>query len=64
MHLNAKQRHKNLQAAFTIKPPVDKHIAIIDDVMTTGSTLTELSKTLRQAGAQKIDVWVCARTTL
>jgi len=64
MHLKAKQRRQNLHNAFIIKKPPAKHIAIIDDVMTTGSTVSEFSKALRKAGAQKIDVWVCARTAL
>ena len=62
--LNAKQRKQNLRNAFTIKKLPATHIAIVDDVMTTGSTIKEFSYALCNAGAIKVDVWVCARTTL
>jgi len=60
--LAAKQRHKNLNNAFSlIKPIKAQHIAILDDVMTTGSTVHELAELLKKAGASRVDVWVCAR---
>jgi len=59
--LSARQRHGNLKGAFGVKEAVAGHIAIIDDVMTTGSTVRELARTLRKAGARRVDVWVCAR---
>jgi len=60
--LNAKQRHKNIKNAFQlIKTPKVKHIAILDDVMTTGATANELAKTLKCAGIEQVDVWVCTR---
>ena len=62
--LNAKQRYKNMRDAFNIKKLQAKHVAIIDDVMTTGATVNALSRCLRQAGAERIDVWLCARTIL
>jgi len=37
------------------------HVAIIDDVMTTGNTVNELARMLKTAGVQNVDVWVCAR---
>jgi len=37
------------------------HIAILDDVMTTGSTAHELAYVLKKAGVSRVDVWVCAR---
>jgi predicted amidophosphoribosyltransferase len=36
--------------------------ALIDDVMTTGASLNELAKTLKQAGAAHVECWVIART--
>lgn len=39
-----------------------KHIALIDDVMTTGASLNELEKTLKRAGAAKVSCYVLART--
>ena len=60
--LSAKQRRKNIRGAFQVTQPLPaRHIAIVDDVMTTGQTINELAKTLRKAGATHIDVWVCAR---
>lgn len=60
--LNAKARRKNLKNAFQTRQTLSaRHIAIIDDVMTTGSTSRELANCLKKAGAERIDVWVCAR---
>jgi ComF family protein len=60
--LSAKKRRKNLKNAFSIiKPLYAQHIAILDDVMTTGSTVHELAAVLKKAGVGKVDVWVCAR---
>jgi ComF family protein len=61
--LSARKRRRNLKDAFAVThlPSHWQHIVLIDDVMTTGSTASELSKMLFNAGAQKIDVWCCAR---
>ena len=60
--LTAKQRHKNIKNAFQLKKaPSEKHIAILDDVMTTGATANELAKTLKLSSTRQVDVWVCAR---
>ena len=60
--LPAKQRRKNILNAFEVcKPVYAQHIAILDDVMTTGSTVNELAKVLKKAGVARVDVWVCAR---
>lgn len=62
--LSASQRRRNLRDAFALTRPLPgRHIAVLDDVMTTGSTLAALAELLRRAGAERIDVWVCARTT-
>lgn len=60
--LPSKQRRKNIRQAFAIaKSPNHKHIALLDDVMTTGATVSEMAKTLKRAGVERVDVWVCAR---
>lgn len=60
--LPAKQRHKNIKNAFAVNQLIKtQHIAILDDVMTTGSTVNELAKVLKKAGVARVDVWVCAR---
>jgi ComF family protein len=56
------ERGKNMRGAFKVrKTPAASHIAIIDDVMTTGHTGSELARTLKRAGAKQVDVWVLAR---
>lgn len=59
-------RKKNVRNAFSCKtlPSHVKHIAILDDVVTTGSTVNELARCLTLVGAEKIDVWACARAEL
>jgi predicted amidophosphoribosyltransferase len=37
-------------------------LAILDDVVTTGSTVAELARVLLAAGAERVDVWSVART--
>lgn len=56
-------RHKNLKGAFQVVSgtSLPKHIALIDDVITTGSTVREISKLLVQSGVERIDVWAFAR---
>ncbi len=60
-HLNAKQRKKNLINAFSVEPVEFRHIALVDDVMTTGSTVNALAKAFKKTGVERVDVWVCAR---
>ena len=38
-----------------------QHVALIDDVMTTGTTVNECARVLKKAGAKRVDVWVTAR---
>lgn len=60
--LAAKQRRGNMNNAFAVVKPIGaRHIAILDDVMTTGSTAHALAAALKKAGAGRVDVWVCAR---
>jgi len=61
--LPAAARRRNLRGAFEmIGAPASRHIAIVDDVMTSGTTAGELARLLRQNGVERIDVWVLART--
>lgn len=60
--LSARQRAINIKHAFEIGQAVEvDHVAILDDVVTTGATVTELSRVLRNAGIKKIEIWACAR---
>ena len=57
------ERRSNVRGAFTVCGDVrDARIALIDDVMTTGATLAEASRTLKSAGAARVECWVVART--
>jgi predicted amidophosphoribosyltransferase len=39
-----------------------RRVALVDDVMTTGATFRQATRTLLQAGAGSVDVWAVART--
>ena len=61
------QRAGNVRGAFAVEPRrrAELHgrsVTLVDDVMTTGATLAEASRTLLQAGAAEVNVWVIART--
>ena len=59
----AKQRLSNLKRAFSVNDNFSaQHVAIVDDVITTGQTVDALSRALKQTGVKQIDVWCCART--
>ena len=62
--LNLKQRQKNMQQAFAINhlPAGIKHVAIVDDIVTTGATVHSLCKALRHAGVDQIEIWCICRT--
>ena len=62
--LNRTQRHSNLHAAFTLRHPLLRcnSVALVDDVLTTGSTATEITRVLRAAGVANVHVWAIART--
>ena len=61
--LTAADRHTNIKGAFTVVQPLHaEYVIIVDDVMTTAATVSELARCLRQAGAGAIDVLTLART--
>lgn len=56
------ERRANVRGAFACDVSIaGKHVALIDDVMTTGATVDAASRALKQAGAQSVVVWVLAR---
>ncbi|MDW2979998.1 ComF family protein [Rhodanobacter sp. KK11] len=61
--LDAVARRRNVHGAFALREGVvlPAHVAILDDVMTTGATLAECARVLRRAGVQRVDVWALAR---
>lgn len=67
--LSRHERMKNLSDSFCISKKafkqgtvIDRHIALIDDVMTTKATCELASKLLLENGAKRVDVWCLART--
>ncbi len=60
---NREQRHRNLRGAFILHSQLTaRHIALVDDVVTTGATAAELARTLKRGGVDRVDVWAVART--
>ncbi len=63
--LPLKGRRDNVRGAFGCRRRLDaRHIAVVDDVMTTGATLDEIAATLKKSGANRVVNWVVARTTI
>ncbi|MNK88157.1 DNA utilization protein GntX [compost metagenome] len=63
--LNAEARKKNLRNAFALTPKTSlkgRHLALVDDVLTTGATAQALARLLMDAGAARVDVYCLART--
>jgi predicted amidophosphoribosyltransferase len=61
--LRRRQRRANLRDAFRCDLRLaGEHVAIVDDVMTTGATAEALAAVLQAAGAGRISVWAVART--
>lgn len=61
--LDAVGRRRNVRGAFALRASIalPAHVAILDDVMTTGATLAECAHVLRRAGVSRVDVWALAR---
>ena len=60
--LDVPARRKNLRGAFAlVRPPGFERVAIVDDVLSTGSTVDEMSAVLKAAGVRWIEVWAVAR---
>lgn len=61
--LDASARAANLRNAFEVPGHfvASGHVVLVDDVMTTGATLHAAAEALLDAGAGRVDAWVCAR---
>lgn len=63
--LTAAARRRNLRQAFALLPGAEvenRHLALVDDVLTTGATAQSLARLLINAGAARVDVYCLART--
>jgi ComF family protein len=63
--LTAHQRRENLRGAFAVPHPAEvagREVLVIDDVYTTGTTVSECARVLRKAGAKRVWVATVART--
>ena len=61
--LDAGERARNVRGAFVVRGvQVARHVAVVDDVMTTGATLEACTLALLEAGVERVDVWALART--
>ncbi len=60
--LSAYAREKNILKAFACREPLGyKHVAVVDDIVTTGATANEITKVLHRAGVETVAVWGLAR---
>ena len=65
------ERHRNVRGAFAVNGARARrrlldagHVAVVDDVMTTGSTLAEVKCALLAAGVRQVDLWAVARVSV
>ena len=59
--LSKRKRAHNVKSAFLVEPNTLEHIAVIDDIFTTGHTVRALSVALQETGIQHIDIWCVCR---
>ncbi|MBE2896905.1 amidophosphoribosyltransferase [Pasteurellaceae bacterium HPA106] len=61
--LSARARRENVRHVFQATQRFDgKHIALVDDVVTTGATVNELCRVLKRAGAREVSIWCLCRS--
>ena len=63
LSLKKQDRTRNVRGGFRVSGQIDaRHVALIDDVVTTGATASELAKVVKKEGVEHVDVWAVART--
>jgi ComF family protein len=61
--LSAPRRADNVRGAFEYAPKREyRHVAVVDDIVTTGSTVAEITRLLHRRGVEYVEVWALART--
>lgn len=63
--LAREDRLENLKGAFSLRRRANlcgAHVLLVDDILTTGSTVNECAKTLKENGAAQVDFFTLART--
>ncbi len=63
--LSEKARIRNLRGAFNLRDKkllLYEHVAVVDDVITSGSTMDEIAQTLKHAGVKRVSAWAIAKT--
>ena len=65
--LGKAERRRNVKGAFQAAPapvaaPIPAHVALVDDVVTSGSTVNAAARALKAAGVQTVSVWAAAKT--
>lgn len=59
--LSRSERRRNLAGAFETRRKLSGSVIVVDDVYTTGSTMNEIARTLKRAGAERVEVLTVAR---
>ena len=61
--LSASRRVENVRGAFEYSPKrTYRHVAVVDDIVTTGSTVDEITRLLHRNGVEFVEIWALART--
>lgn len=64
--LGRREREANIRGAFAVRRPeqvIGRHILLVDDVITTGTTVGECARALLDSGAARVDVLALARVS-
>lgn len=60
--LGKRERERNVRGAFAATLPIrHHHVALVDDVVTTGNTANEAARALKRAGVERVSLWAAAR---
>ena len=60
--LDRRTRKKNLRNAFSLNEHHYRHVALLDDVVTTGATAEAITRALMRSGVETVEIWAICRT--